>query len=184
MSYFLGLDISTSCTGYSIFDSKGTLHKIGYIRLDSKKSVFSRASDVSKELSDLASTYKFEETYIEENLQAFRPGGSSAKTLLTLARFNGMISLQTYLLTDRDPIYVNVNSARKLLGLKIDRKSDSSTKEQVHSWVCSNLESSNTIVDWPYKILKSGPRKGQKILDPAAYDMSDAYVICKAGMML
>tara|TARA_B100000214_G_scaffold100774_1_gene70358 strand:- start:5458 stop:6012 length:555 start_codon:yes stop_codon:yes gene_type:complete len=184
MSYFLGLDISTSCTGYSIFDSKGTLHKIGYIRLDSKKSVFSRASDVSKELSELVSTYEIQETFIEENLQAFRPGGSSAKTLLTLARFNGMISHQTYLLTDRDPIYVNVNSARKLLSLKLDRKSTLSTKEQVYDWVCSDLGTTNTIVDWPYKILKSGPRKGQRILDPAAYDMSDAYVICKAGMML
>ena len=85
----LGLDISTSCTGYSLFDSVGNLIDIGYIRLDSKSSVFSRVTDVSNSISDAIAGKELDTIFIEENLQAFRPGLSSAKTLLTLARFNG-----------------------------------------------------------------------------------------------
>ena len=36
--------------------------------------------------------HDIQKIFIEENLQAFRPGFSSAKTLLTLARFNGIVS--------------------------------------------------------------------------------------------
>lgn len=181
----LGLDISTSCTGWSILNTDGTLVKLGYIRLDTKKNAFSRVTDVSRCISELMSTIPaLEAVYIEENLQAFRPGLSSAKTLLTLARFNGMVSYQTYELTGLYPTYINVNSARKALGIKLDRKSDITTKDQIYNWVASDLNCSNTSVEWPYKILKSGPRKGLKILDSAAYDMSDAYVIGKAGIQL
>ena len=180
----LGLDISTSCTGYSLFDSEGHLIDIGYIRLDSKDNVFRRGSDVSNRISEILSKREIDKVFIEENLQAFRPGLSSARTLLTLARFNGMVSYQIYSLTDRLPVYINVNTARKILGIKINRKSDVSTKDQIYNWVANDLKTTNTLVSWPYKILKSGPRKGLKILDTAAYDMADAYVIAKAGIQL
>tara|TARA_A100001011_G_C14105153_1_gene754515 strand:- start:417 stop:971 length:555 start_codon:yes stop_codon:yes gene_type:complete len=184
MKYILGLDISTSCTGFSIFNTEGNLVELGYIRLNPKESVFSRVTEVSKSIVELDKRFNIEKTFIEENLQAFRPGLSSAKTLLTLARFNGMVSYQVYNTTGKDPIYVNVNTARKLIGLKINRKSEKSTKEQVYEWVINDLKITDTKVKWPFKILKSGPRKGIEILDNAAYDMSDAYVICKAGMSL
>ena len=61
--------------------------------------------------------------FIEENLQAFRPGLSSAKTLLTLARFNGIVGYLAQQEFFCEPIYINVNVARKSVGLKIIRKS-------------------------------------------------------------
>ena len=30
--------------------------------------------------------------------------------------------------------------------------------------------------------MKSGPRKGQTVLDTSSYDMADAYVLCAAWM--
>jgi Holliday junction resolvasome RuvABC endonuclease subunit len=167
-----------------VFDSERNLIDLGYIRLKSSQSVFSRVTEVSKVITDISGRFDIESVFIEENLQAFRPGMSSAKTLLTLARFNGMVSYEVHKITGCDPVYVNVNTARKLIGLKINRKSEKSTKDQVHEWVSNDLKISNTNVAWPFKILKSGPRKGMEILDTAAYDMSDAYVICKAGMSL
>ena len=120
----LRLDISTSCTGWSLFNLDGTLINLGYIRLDTKKSAFSRVTDVSECIADLMSGITYlDAVYIEENLQAFRPGLSSAKTLLTLARFNGMVSYQVYIKTGIHPTYINVNSARKALGIKLNRKS-------------------------------------------------------------
>ena len=184
MEINLGLDISTSCTGYCLFNSEGHLVDIGGIRLSSKESLFSRVTDVSRALREVCEGKTIKSVFIEENLQAFRPGLSSAKTLLTLARFNGMISYEVYSMTGLDPTYVNVNAGRKIVGLKIDRKSDLSTKDQVYEWVCQDLNKTNTKIAWPFKILKSGPRKGQEVLDASAYDMSDAYVICKAGMLL
>ena len=52
-------------------------------------------------------------------MQAFRPGLSSAKTLFKLARFNGIVC---YIITRDfgiDPDLINVNVARKSVGIKI-----------------------------------------------------------------
>ena len=179
----LALDISTSCTGYCLFD-EDKLVDIGSINLSKHKGLFEKATHVKDRVLILGHRYNIDKVVVEENLQAFRPGLSSAKTLLTLARFNGMISYEMYAMTGLDPVYVNVNAGRKLVGLKINRKSDLSTKDQVYEWVRQDLNKTNTNIEWPFKILKSGPRKGQKVLDTSAYDMSDAYVICKAGMLL
>jgi hypothetical protein len=35
---------------------------------------------------------------------------------------------------------------------------------------------------WPTKILKSGPRKGQEVLEIGCYDMADAYVIAASSI--
>ena len=88
----LGLDISTSCTGWCIIDASGKLIGMGSISLSKDKSIFKKAQKVKRELSRLNIEYDIEKVCVEENLQAFRPGLSSAKTLLTLARVNGIVS--------------------------------------------------------------------------------------------
>jgi Holliday junction resolvasome RuvABC endonuclease subunit len=178
----LGLDISTSCTGWCIIDASGKLIGMGSISLSKDKSIFKKAQKVKRELSRLNIEYDIEKVCVEENLQAFRPGLSSAKTLLTLARFNGIVS---YLAQEEfyfAPVFINVNSARKALGIKIKRKKDGGkpTKEQIVEWASGELNN----FTWPTKILKSGPRKNQVILDPSSYDMADAYVISRAGLMI
>jgi len=177
----LGLDVSTSCTGWCIINSSGSLIEMGYIDLSKCSNVYSKAEKVEDELTSIANNFSVEKVFIEENLQAFRPGLSSAKTLLTLARFNGIVSLLSYKIFNFEPMHLNVNSARKSLGIKIIRgkKSEKSTKEQVLDWVDSELKNFN----WPVKILKSGPRKGQTILEAGCYDMADAYVISRSGIV-
>lgn len=182
MSLILGLDVSTSCTGWSVLNSEGILIDIGYIRLDKLQDLFSKAQEVSNVISEIYVKHDIHSIFIEENLQSFRTGFSSAKTLSTLARFNGIISYVSYQTTDIKPQMLNVNAARRSVGLKIDRKSDASTKEQVLSWVSEEI--TNTDYQWPVKILKSGPRKGQTILNPACYDMADAFVIARAGILM
>jgi len=182
MSLILGLDVSTSCTGWSVLDSDGTLIDIGYIRLDKLKDLFCKAQEVFNVISEIYVNYAIHDVFIEENLQSFRTGFSSAKTLSTLARFNGIVSYVTYQVIDIKPKMLNVNAARRSVGLKIDRKSEETTKEQVLNWVSGEI--SNTDYQWPVKILKSGPRKGQTILNPACYDMADAFVIARAGILM
>lgn len=181
MSYSLGLDISTSCTGWCIVDAQGTFVNMGYIPLSAKLPPYQKALEVQDVLTSLHTTYNITKIFIEENLQAFRPGFSSAKTLLTLARFNGIISHLTQQEFSCEPVYINVNAARKAVGLKIisKRKGGKPTKEQVFDWV-----SHKVIFPWPEKILKSGPRKGQKILEPGCFDAADAYVVATAGSLM
>jgi len=172
----LALDISTSCTGFCVFSYEGTLVNSGAIRLDREKDFFMKVRMVERIIRKLTVEYGLKVVVIEESLQSFRPGFSSAKTLFTLSKFNGIIQYICYNL-DMEVFTLNVNTARKLASIKIDRKSNVSTKEQVVQQVSQNNE---LRLDLPKKILKSGPRKGQEVYENAAYDIADAYVIGKA----
>ena len=178
----LGLDISTSCTGWCILDESCQLIDMGFISPVKTKNLFEKAAQVSEEFSKIHINYDIKKIYVEENLQAFRPGFSSAKTLITLSRFNGIVSYLAFLEFEIEPAYINVNSARKNLGIKIAREKicGVSTKSQVLTWVEKNIG----IYSWPEKVLKSGPRKGLSIRDPRSFDMADAYVIAAAGLKM
>ena len=142
--------------------------------------MFQKAVTVKDEISKLSKKGNIENIFIEENLQSFRSGFSSAQTLSTLARFNGVVS---YLCFDQfgfEPSFLNVNASRKKIGIKVVREKicGISTKQQVLDWVSLNIPEAYS---WPTKTLKSGPRKGQTILDSRCYDMADAYVVALAG---
>ena len=66
------------------------------------------------------------------------------------------------------------------MGIKLKRKKDGGlpTKDQIAEWSRANIE-----YEWPTKILKSGPRKGKTVLDTRSYDMMDAYIVAKAGLV-
>ena len=179
--FYLGLDISTSHVGWCVLNEDTQLVKMGNVRLVKEKKLYCKTEMVKDALCNLKSHYDIQSVFIEENLQAFRPGFSSAKTLLTLARFNGTISYVCEQVFGFEPNFINVNVARKIVGLKIVRKSKGGapTKHQVWDWVNRQIEH-----HWSYKTLKSGPRKGLKVLEDGCYDMADSYVIAKAGVML
>jgi len=179
----LSLDISTSCTGWCAFDENG-LRGYGYIDLSKHKGMYEKAGKVKTELLYLTVLYPFTKVVVEENLQAFRPGLSSAKTLMTLAQFNGVVRWICHADLNSEVESINVNSARKTVGLKLDRKSKKKTKEQVWDWVNGLNSLDKEKIQWPYKTLKSGPNKGQVRLCNEAYDIADAYVIGKSYFLL
>jgi hypothetical protein len=170
----LGLDISTAIVGYCLFKN-GKLDSAGSIKLSNKKCMFEKAEAVEKALLKIA-TQNIDRVLIEENLQSFRSGFSSAKTISTLAKFNGIVSYLSSKIFDVKPEFINVNHARKVCGIKIDRKNTKNTKEQVLDWVKQNKNFSN--FTWPTKTLKSGPRKGMTILKQDCFDIADAAVLC------
>ena len=178
----LGLDISTSCTGYSILSPDGTLLHQGCVRFKQKQDHFCRVSELRDIILSHHDRWNIENIFIEQNFQVFRSGFSSAKTLTTLTRFNGMVSYSLFESLGIVPKYINVNSARKGLGIKIIREKEcgKSTKEQVLKWASDQLADSE--YSWPTKTLKSGPRKGEIISDPSCYDIADAYVMARAGI--
>lgn len=175
---YIGLDISTSIIGICLLDYKENLINLENINLKKIKCIFDKSLEVQKYFNELKSRYTISdkvEISIEEALQSFKRGLSSAKTLSKLTRFNGIVSYLAYTELSSKPLYISVNTARKNLQIKIDKSSDKTTKDQVFEWVRGKEN-----FEWPEKVLKSGPNKGLVKYDECCYDMSDAYVICKA----
>ncbi len=175
---YIGLDISTSIIGICFLDNNYNLIDLQNINLKKIKCIFEKSFYTKKILEEYKDKYSFEEEIIisiEEAFQSFSRGFSSAKTLSQLNRFNGIVSFLSAEIFSTSPIYLNVNTARKNLNIKIDKKRSLNTKEQVFEWVREKID-----FDWPEKTLKSGPNKGLVKFDESCYDMSDAFVICKA----
>lgn len=175
----IGLDISTSCTGIAALDESGNV--LAMVEHKPKgETLVEKAADFKRSLLEFVSNNSLNPTnvYIEQNLQRFRRGFSSAQVINKLARYNGMCSLVVYESLSIQPVYINVNEGRKSLGIKIPRGSD--TKEEIFTWCKTKYPN----VVWPKKKMKSGPRKGLVIDDPCCYDIADAIVTACAGQIL
>mgnify|MGYP003317879464 FL=1 len=163
----LGLDISTSITGITLLDDNGEVKVMNAIDTRKYKNFFQKAEAVKKVLTDLSNSYKVEEIFIEQSLQSFRSGFSSAKTLSTLSRFNGIVSWMCYSLWNLEPQYLAATSARKLCGIKIPK--GEKAKPVVLQYV---LDNEPTFV---VEYTKHGNPK------PDSFDRADSWVIAKAG---
>ena len=177
---YVGFDISTSVIGICFLDKDEQVILLDYINLKKEKSIFKKSEVTRSRLDYYKENYLFEEDLkisIEEAFQSFSKGFSSAKTLSKLNRFNGIVSYLVFEIFNIEPVYINVNSARKNLQIKLNKKLNISTKEQIFAWVKEKISPD---FKWPTKILKSGPNKGLVKFDECCYDISDAFVICKA----
>lgn len=185
----LGLDISTSNIGFCVIEKRegvcdNLLHASG-MPLTKIKGMYAKAEAFRHRLSEVSELISsktgkgIEVIVIEESLQAFRRNMSSAATISKLNRFNGIVS---YIARSslRVPVHmVNVISARKQVGLKLDKKSDKNTKEQVFEW--SMQQQTMSGFEWPTKVLKSGPSKGKTRYESFCFDIADAFVVARWG---
>lgn len=168
---YLGLDISTSLTGLTVLDADGKVLLNDVIDMRSKKftSFFLKAQEVERRLALLKFQFNIEKIYIEQSLQAFRPGLSSASVILTLGRFNGIISWICYKLFGFEPEYIGATTARKALEIKVERGANA--KEVVLKRVLE-LEPSFKVEYTAH----GNPVAG-------TFDRADSYVIAKAGYL-
>ena len=168
----LGLDISTSIVGFTIVD-QGEIVKTFAIDLRNKNNfpdIYSKYNHIQGELLDIQREYKIEHIFIEQSLQMFRSGFSSAKTLSTLSSFNGVITYLCYRELSIKPEHIPASSARKACGITI--KKGTKAKEQVVKFLLDNEPC--FVVEYT----KSGNLK------PKYYDIADSIVIAKAGHTL
>ena len=177
--FILGLDVSTTVTGICILnpkilpDDRGS-HILYLDRVEFKKckTLWEKADLIALEMHELLK--KFPGKYkvvLEEPLMGFRTGMSSAATITTLMRFNGIVSYISREIFKVDPQNIASSSARKLCGIKMQKTSIAgmSGKEQVFKYMS---EHDLKHVQWPTK--KNG--------DPADWsrDATDAYVTARA----
>ena len=169
----LGLDISTSITGATVLDDVGKVLYCESWDMRNKNhfpSPFIKADFVKNSLLDLTIKFRIEHIFVEQSLQAFRPGFSSAKTLLTLARFNGIVSYICLDVVGVEPEYISASTARKSNGIKIPR--GEKAKKVVLQYVLDNEP--NFVVEYT----KQGNPK------PGSYDRADSLIIARAGYNL
>lgn len=164
----LGLDISTSITGYTVVDLEGNIVEIGHWNFTNKKkfpTLFSKACEIKNYLLRLGRP--IEHIYIEAALSVFSMGKSSAKTISTLTKFNGIVSWICYEIFGIEPEYLGATSARKMCGITVKRGTPA--KEQVMRF----------LLDKEMYIRVEYSQKGN--LKKHCYDEADALVIALAG---
>ena len=59
----LGLDISTSCTGWCVLSSAGEIQDIGYIDLSKDKGLFRKGCHVEKEIDRIFEKYNIDPSF-------------------------------------------------------------------------------------------------------------------------
>ena len=163
----LGLDISTSITGYTVLDHEGSILTCDHIDLRKEKNFFKKIQIVSKCLEGLEGEYPIEQVYVEQSLQSFRSGFSSAQTLSLLSKINGIVSWLCYNMFYGEPKYLAATSARKLCGIKVPK--GQKAKAVSLQFVVDNVPG------FEVEYTRHGnPKAGYA-------DRSDSYVIAKAG---
>ena len=153
------------------------MHRVHLKPCSKEKNFNKKVENVRIKISNILKDYEIQDIVVEESLQSFRRGLSSAATLFKLAKFNGIIQWLCYDNFQMITTAINVNTARKLNNIKVNKKLDKSIKDQVLDVVKEHVGDS---FSFPMKTLKSGPRKGQTVTDKTSYDMADAFVIARA----
>lgn len=169
--YVLGLDISTSCTGVCLMEDNNII-LLFPIKFSKDSSFWEKADQGKKELSDKLSQYKnkISSIIVEEPLKSFKSGFSSADTISTLIKMNGILSDHARTLTGVAPAYIHVGMARSLAGVKLKANKEDSYKEQIVDWVTGTK-----LPNFNWEKTKTGNFK------PEVGDMCDAYVLALAG---
>ena len=179
----LGVDVSTSITGFAIV-ADGVLVYYDSIDLRKHKNVFAKTIAIKERILDLYemyqlnndddaaagwgdSSYPIEHIYVEQPFTFFNSGGSSAKTMATLQRFNGIVSWLLYETFEIEPKFIGATSARKVVGIKVPRG------QKAKQVVLQHLLDTEPAFKIEYT--KYGNPK------PESYDKADAIVIAKAG---
>jgi hypothetical protein len=173
----LGLDVSTSITGATLLDKDGNIVFNEAWDTRKFKDLFDKAEFVKERIKHVYGNYGhyggsvdnicIRHIYIEQSLQSFRSGFSSAKTLSTLSRFNGIVSWICFNYFRIKPEYIAATTARKLCGIKVPR--GNKAKDIVLQHVI-NTESSFVL-----EYTKHGNPK------PDTFDRADSLIIAKAG---
>jgi len=165
----LGLDVSTSITGLSLFvNNECKINEMIDTRNKNKfPTLYDKADLIRDRLVEISKDYEVGQVYIERSLFVFTSGYSSAQILSKLSRFNGIVSWISYDVFKVNPTLVSSATARKSCGIKVKRGQNSKQ-------VCLDY-----VLDEYQEFVLEYTRSGN--LKPGTFDKSDSYIIGKAG---
>jgi len=128
---------------------------------------YEKAKFIKENILTIKKKYGITNIFIEQSLHSFRSGFSSAQTLSTLSRFNGVVSWFCFEVFKIQPEMIAATSARKQAGVGIKRGDNA--KEKVLQFVIDNFPQ----IEIQYT--KHGNPK------PGTYDLCDSIIIALAG---
>jgi len=165
----LGIDLSTNATGWGLIED-GELLDYGLIDTSKAKDYYDKLVVFQEYIEEnlTGSVRNVDIIGIEDILGRFSAGRTSAKTIITLARFNALASDCLYKYYGIKPVHINVLKARKLtFGSAIPRGENS--KEYVKNYVVNRFPE----IELPRM------KRIDKIAN-TAYDICDSIIIALA----
>ena len=163
----LGLDVSTTRIGWAVITDEGEYVDSDFFKTKPKTPLEERAADLERKvLEPLFVKYKISEIRIEEPFSMFSGGKTTAKTMSSLQRFNGMVSLLAHQHLGKPPTLVGATTARSRCGIKVPR--GTKAKIVVLDWVDKNIE------EFEMVYTRHGNPK------PGLDDEADAIVVAKS----
>lgn len=173
----LGLDISTSCVGFSLMESNDlSLVQLGHWSLKKQIGLNEKADHISERINELVSARLFDgPVWIEEPAMRFTLGMSSAQTIIMLASFNSIVSYIVHSRFKLTTHHVKPGEARRTCGLSLTTKAKAggaSQKQQVYEQLTAP---SGLLSAVPFPLTKTGKPKLEN------YDEADAYVVARHG---
>lgn len=177
----VGLDISTTVTGFCVLDAKDcSLIKLLPIKLNNIEDFWDKTKYINnffkKEIDD---NWNIKYLAVEESFKRFRAGSSNANTLIKLSNFNSIVCYMFFNEHNLKPTYINVNTARKKVGIKIIKSEDKKQKTDVKKQILDFVYDNNKHFPWIFK-----KRKGVEELIKINQDLADAFVISKACKLI
>lgn len=175
------MDVSTSITGFAIVADEQIVY-YDSIDLRKHKNIFDKTIAIKEKILDLYemyqldndgdlslgdSRYPIQHIYVEQPFTFFNSGGSSAKTMAILQKFNGIVSWLLFEIFEIRPEYIGATAARKQAGIKVPRG------QKAKKVVLEHLLETEPAFKIEYT--RHGNPK------PESYDRADAIVIAKAG---
>lgn len=177
----LGFDLSTSVCGICILTKDGSIEYLDYYKFKSDN-LIEKGNELNNLINELFEKYPISNYFVEERLEAFQQGKTTASTIGKLAAIN---FLSQYIINGKGAKYaaINVNHARGLVFAgfhKIARSiKDKKQKDIVFEMVLKTIGEHR----FPKETKKRGKFKGQEVFVDEANDMADAWVIAKAGFI-
>jgi Holliday junction resolvasome RuvABC endonuclease subunit len=163
----LGLDISSSCVGYSLWNS-GSLARYGFVDLSNIDNLFQKI-DTFLQIFEF-DIDQIEAVYVEDIQQSFARGFSSVNTTILLAKMNAALSYAVHKKTNKEINYLNVNHLRKVIGLTVKRNG-TKAKEQTFDFVYGKF---NLFLKWTKN----------ETIDKRSLDITDAIAVGYAATII
>ncbi len=169
----LGLDLSTTTIGFAVVESDDlSIVELGHISLKKIDGLFNKVDHAVPQIAAIIVGLCITKCCVEESVQMFTMGMSSAHTILTLAKFNALVSYHVRnQVGDANITFVKPGEARRSCGVILTTKAKAggaSQKEQTYQQLTS---STGLLANVKFELTKTGKQR------PESYDRADAFVV-------
>jgi hypothetical protein len=167
----LSLDISTKCIGYCLLEDDGQFCDVGYLDIEKESGLYRKLDVFYEFICTIFADFKnVKKIYIEAPLAR----SNNQNVVNLLQRWNGFCCCVVYNVFNIEPILIEHRTARKLLGIKPPKGTKG---KDLKKYILQHVRNYGIIPESKWKFKRTGNPKDY------CFDMSDAFVIAKAGLI-